>query len=44
MDLLGFAVANQLPEKLRGVYNGKESSEDLPDWRPLLSSSSQVKA
>lgn len=41
MDLLGYAVAEQLPETLRGVYSGASFSEDLPDWRQLLPSSHQ---
>jgi 1-acyl-sn-glycerol-3-phosphate acyltransferase len=36
MDLLGFAVAAQLPEKLRGVYGGDLLPEDMVDWRYLL--------
>jgi 1-acyl-sn-glycerol-3-phosphate acyltransferase len=44
MDLLGFAVAHQLPESLRGAYNGASFSEDLPDWRPLLTSPPQIQS
>lgn len=37
MDVLGYAVAAQLPEGLRGIYDGRSDLEDLEDWRHLIS-------